>query len=149
MNNKAGKMSTISLVALLLMVTVARSAVLPGTNDLDSYKGLLADLSAPSAAKGTKLMWDVARVVATYLCSVEAKNCEAMKEYLEEEDLEENMSADQDLEDSLISKADQIMNESSDNFLMLDEVRLVLIKMICSSEPAECPFWRLETGYLQ
>ena len=72
-----------------------------------------------------------------------------MKEYLQEEDLEENMSADQDLEDSLISKADQIMNQSSDNFLMLDEVRLVLIKMICSSEPAECPFWRLETGYLQ
>ena len=136
-------MSKISLMALLLIVTVTmvRSASLEN----EKYKVLLEDLAEPSAAAGKKLLWDGVKIVGTYLCSIDAKECEAVKEYLEEADMEEKEIDDQETKDALIIEADKITKNNLKNFMMLDTVRIALIKLICSHEPKQCPFWRFDS----
>ena len=137
------------LIVVLVCFLVAAQCVpieeREAATDKENYKVLVKDLTKPSVAKGKKLMWDVVKVVQIYLCSVGADDCEALKEYLQEEDMEEQNLKDQETKDGLIDDADKIMKETHENFMMMDSIRDVLAELICRNEPQQCPFWRFDS----
>ena len=134
-------MSAVSPIILLLLVSIVKTSASPDTK---AYFQLQKDFKDhPSAARGTKLLWDVVRSVGAYYCSVGNDECSAFQKYLEEADLEEKETSDPEMKENLVADADKIFRATHDNFLVMDNIRIFLTRIICANEPTECPFWRL------
>ena len=139
-----GMLASTSIIILLLVTSVAADTTAAGTQpDLNAYFKLLKDIKDhPSAGKGAKLLWDVMEAFKSYLCDVGSRKCNALKEYLEEHDQEQDENTAQAVKNGLIADADEIFAKTHKSFMKLDIIRIALITVICDNEPEECAFWR-------
>jgi hypothetical protein len=139
-----GMLASTSIIILLLVTSVAADTTAAGTQpDLNAYFKLLKDIKDHrTAGRAGKLLWDVVEALKSYLCDVGSEECNAVKEYIEEHDLEKDENTAQAVKNGLIADADEIFAKTHKSFMKLDTIRIALIAVICDNEPKECDFWR-------
>ena len=160
-------MSAVSKIVIFCLVAMATAS----KSDVKAYTKILKDIRDQSTAiPSAQLMWDVIQSGANYYCAISAQGpeCKAFKICLLEHELEEGSTqcdvtpksepcvqarqllgpssdslSHQELKEAMINEADAIFKDTTNSFFVLDEVRLSVIDMICSTEGEEaCANWR-------